>query len=107
MLFRTIHDIAVMMDRERVGREASPSAGAYDRTRLMDQAAFRDFVVEVVRRIDNEPGFRVLPRRWMVGRTFGWVTRWRRPVRAVEWRVGQGGGRTCRIRWARVHSKKK
>ena len=27
MLFRTIHDIALMMDRERAGREASPSAG--------------------------------------------------------------------------------
>lgn len=30
MLFRTIHDIAVMIDRERVGREASPSAGVVD-----------------------------------------------------------------------------
>lgn len=27
MQFRTIHDIALMMDRERAGREASPSAG--------------------------------------------------------------------------------
>ena len=30
MLFQTIHDIAVMMDRERAGREASPSAGIID-----------------------------------------------------------------------------
>lgn len=30
MLFRTIDDIALMMDRERVGREASPSAGVVD-----------------------------------------------------------------------------
>ena len=30
MLFRTIHDIALMMDRERTGREASPSAGVID-----------------------------------------------------------------------------
>ncbi len=30
MLFRTIHDIALMMDRECVGREASPSAGVVD-----------------------------------------------------------------------------
>src|SRR5690606_31945218 len=27
MLFRTIHDIALMIDRDRVGRETSPSAG--------------------------------------------------------------------------------
>ena len=30
MLFQTIHDIALMMDRERAGREASPSAGVVD-----------------------------------------------------------------------------
>jgi putative transposase len=30
MLFQTIHDIAVMMDRERAGRQASPSAGITD-----------------------------------------------------------------------------
>ena len=29
-LFHTIHDIAVMMDRERAGREASPSAAIID-----------------------------------------------------------------------------
>ena len=45
----------------------------------MDKAAFLDFVLEVVRRIDHEPGFKVLPRRWVVERTFGWMTRWRRP----------------------------
>ena len=37
-----------------------------------------DFVIEVVRRIDSEPSFKVLPRRWVVERTFGWMTRWRR-----------------------------
>src|SRR3546814_237335 len=30
MLFRTIHDVALMLDRERVGREASPTAGVAD-----------------------------------------------------------------------------
>ena len=163
MLFRTIHDIALMLDRERAGREASPTAGvmysqtvkapapgarrgydaakktvgrkrhvavdtdgrllmvnltpadisdsaggqaildairerwpwlkhlfadgAYDRTQLVDKAAFLDFVIEVVRRIDNEPGFKVLPRRWVVERTFGWMTRWRRLVRDYEQRL--------------------
>jgi putative transposase len=27
LLFRTIHDVALMLDRERAGRDASPSAG--------------------------------------------------------------------------------
>jgi len=162
LLFRTIHDIALMIDRERVGREASPTAGvvdsqtvkapaakargydagkkivgrkrhivvdtdgrllmvnlttadisdsagaqaildairkrwpwvkhlfadgAYDRGKLMDKAALFDFVIEIVRRIDAEPCFKLVPRRWVVERTFGWMTRWRRLVRDYEHRI--------------------
>ncbi len=162
LLFRTIHNVALMADRERVGREASPSAGvldsqsikapaakkrgfdagkkvtgrkrhiavdtdgrllmvnlttadisdsagaqvildaickrwpwlkhlfadgAYDRGKLLDKAAFLDFVIEIVRRTNAEPGFKVLPRRWVVERTFGWMTRWRRLVRDYEERL--------------------
>src|SRR3546814_16630533 len=61
--------------------------GAYDRTQLMDKAAFRDFVIEVVRRIDKEPGFKELPRRWVVERPFGWMNRWRRLVRDYAQRL--------------------
>ena len=161
-LFNTIHDLAVMIDRERAGRRASPSAGvldsqsvkapaaaqrgydagkkivgrkrhvavdtdgrllmvnlttadiadaagaqaildgirrswpwvkhlfadgAYDRGRLMDKAVFKDFVIEVVRKIEGQKGFHVLPRRWVVERTFGWMTRWRRLVRDYEARL--------------------
>ena len=32
----------------------------------MDKAAFLDFVIEVVRRIEGTAGFHVLPRRWVV-----------------------------------------
>jgi putative transposase len=162
LLFRTIHDVALMIDREFTGREASPSAavidsqtvkapaarergydankkivgrkrhiavdtdgrllmvnlttadisdsagaqaildairrrwpwvkhlfadGAYDRGKLMSKAAFLDFVIEIIRRIDDEPGFKVLPRRWVVERTFGWLMRWRRLVRDYEQRL--------------------
>jgi transposase len=161
-LFQTIHDIEVMLDRERQGREQSPSAGvidsqsvkapaaevrgfdaakkivgrkrhiavdtdgrllmvnlttadisdsagaqaildgirkrwpwvkhlfadgAYDRLKLMDKASYLDFVVEVVRRCDDQKGFKVLPRRWVVERTFGWMIRWRRLVRDYEKRI--------------------
>jgi len=58
--------------------------GAYDRTKLLDKAAFRDFIVEIVRRRDSDPGFKVIPRRWVVERTFGWMVRWRRLVRGYE-----------------------
>ena len=162
LLFNTIHDIALMVDRERAGREASPSAavidsqsvkapaarqrgfdaakklvgrkrhiavdtdgrlllvnlttadisdsagaravldairkrwpwvkhmfadGAYDRAQLMDKAAFLDFVIAVVRRIEGTQGFHVLPRRWVVERTFAWMMRWRRLVRDYEQRL--------------------
>ena len=30
LLFQTIHDIALMLDREQAGREAGPSAGVLD-----------------------------------------------------------------------------
>jgi transposase len=163
LLFRTIHDVALMLDREREAREQSPSAavvdsqsvkapsapsgggydagkrikgrkrhiavdtdgrllmvnlttadisdsagaqeivsvirrrwpwlkhlfgdGAYDRTKLLDAAAYRDFTVEIIRRSDDVSGFKVLPRRWVVERTFGWMTRWRRLVRDYEKRL--------------------
>lgn len=61
--------------------------GAYDRTRLM-YAAHRDFVIGIVRRTYKQPGFKVLPRRWVVERTFGWMTRWKRLVRDYEQRLG-------------------
>jgi hypothetical protein len=44
---------------------------------LLDKAAFLDFVVEVVRRTDTDPGFKVIPR------SIGWLTRYRRLVRDV------------------------
>ncbi|MGH3602547.1 MAG: IS5 family transposase [Pseudonocardiaceae bacterium] len=40
--------------------------------------------VEVVKRTDNIAGFRVLPRRWVVERTFGWISKHRRCVRDYE-----------------------
>jgi transposase len=40
-----------------------------------------------VRRIDHEPSFAVLPRRWVVERAFAWMTRWRPLVRGYERRI--------------------
>ena len=163
MLFATIHDVALMLDRERQGREPQPTAGvldsqtvkapnapggggydaakklkgrkrhvavdtdgrllmvnlttadvqdaagaerilkavrrkwpwlthlfadgAYDRGKLASLAAYKDFTLEVVRKLADQKGFQVLPRRWVVERTFGWMTRWRRLVRDYEVRL--------------------
>ncbi len=161
-LFQTIHDVELMLDRERSGREANPTAAmidsqsvkapqaetrgydagkkivgrkrhiavdtdgrllmvrltpadisdsagaqmildairrrwpwvkhlfadaAYDRPTLMDKAAYLNFVIDIIRRSDQQKGFRVLPRRWVVERTFGWMMRWRRLVRDHEKRI--------------------
>ena len=161
-LFQTIHDVELMLDRERQSREHSPSAavvdsqtvkaphaktrgfdagkkivgrkrhiavdtdgrllmvnlttadisdsaggqfildgirkrwpwvkhlfadGAYDRLKLMDKASYLDCIVEIIRRSDDQKGFKVLPRRWVVERTFGWMIRWRRLVRDYEQRI--------------------
>jgi transposase len=40
--------------------------------------------VEVVKRSDDTTGFKVLPRRWVVERTFGWLMHQRRLVRDYE-----------------------
>lgn len=40
--------------------------------------------VEVVKRSDHAGGFKVLPRRWVVERTFAWLMRQRRLVRDYE-----------------------
>lgn len=40
--------------------------------------------LEIVRRSDDVRGFQVLPRRWVVERTFGWITRSRRLARDYE-----------------------
>ena len=58
--------------------------GAYDRRKMLDKSTFLDFVVEVVRRSDSNLGFKVIPRRWVVERSIGWQTRYRRLARDCE-----------------------
>ena len=40
-----------------------------------------------MRKLPDQKGFQVLPRRWVVERSFGWMTRWRRLVRNYEKRL--------------------
>jgi transposase len=42
------------------------------------------FTVEVVKRTDDLAGFKILPRRWVVERTFAWISKHRRCVRDYE-----------------------
>ena len=44
----------------------------------------RGIQVEIVKRSDQTTGFAVLPKRWIVERTFGWLMKQRRLVRDYE-----------------------
>ena len=37
-------------------------------------------MLEIVRKLPDQVGFQILPRRWVVECTFGWMTRWHRLV---------------------------
>ena len=43
--------------------------------------------IEVVKRSDNMKGFKVLPKRWIVERTFSWLGRYRRLSKDYESRI--------------------
>ena len=43
-----------------------------------------EVVVEVVRKLENQVGFVVAARRWVVERTFAWLLKCRRLVRDYE-----------------------
>ena len=47
----------------------------------------RPLRLEIVRRSDDAKAFKVLPRRWVVERTFGWLHRFRRLSKDFEFRT--------------------
>ena len=55
--------------------------------------------LEIVRKPADQRGFAVLPRRWVVERTFSWLVRWRRLVRDYE-RLPQT--HEAMVKWAMV-----
>ena len=43
------------------------------------------WLLTIVKRNDDVKGFQVLPRRWVVGRTFAWLGRYRRLSKDYEY----------------------
>lgn len=61
--------------------------GAYAGDRLAADLAGQPVTLEIVKRTDTEPGFKVVRRRWVVERTFSWLRRNRRLVAHYEARA--------------------
>jgi putative transposase len=55
------------------------------------------WVLEIVKRTDDVTGFKLLPRRWVVERTFGWIGRHRRLSKDYE---GRSETSEAMIYWA-------
>lgn len=60
--------------------------GAYSGV-FVDKAAEIGIEVEVVKRSDDTKGFLVLPRRWVVERSFAWLSNYRRLSKDYEYWV--------------------
>ncbi len=45
---------------------------------------FGSWTLEIVRRCDDVAGFKILPRRWVVERTLGWLGKYRRLSKDYE-----------------------
>ena len=79
---------------ERLAQAVQPSTGqsvdlayvdqGYTGERAAQAAAQHGIELEVVKLAEAKRGFVLLPRRWVVERTFAWTTRFRRLVRDYE-----------------------
>ncbi len=58
--------------------------GGYAGQLLEKVKAWGKWVLEIVKRSDKQKGFEVLPHRWIVERTFGWLGRYRRLSKDYE-----------------------
>ncbi len=61
--------------------ETAFADGAYGAHRVEDATCI---AIEVVKKIADQIGFQVLPRRWVVERTFAWISRNRRLAKDFE-----------------------
>ena len=58
--------------------------GGYQGQLIATAKSAWNIVIEVVKKPAGQLGFAVLPRRWVVERTFSWLLRWRRLARDYE-----------------------
>ena len=102
---------ASIQDRDGITSLLAKVKGRFPRLRLIwaDAAyeaavgwvrSFGGWVLELVRKPIDQRGFHLLPRRWVVERTFGWLVRHRRLARDYERRTESS---EAMIRLATIH----
>ena len=87
---------AYIQDRDGAKQVLAKLRGAFPRLRLIWAdggyagqlvgwvAAFGGWVLEIVKRSTDAQGFEVQPHRWIVERTFGWLSKYRRLAKDYE-----------------------
>ena len=74
--------------------------GAYAGALIDWFAAFANWVLEIVNKPEGQKGFQVLPRRWVVERTFAWLCFYRRLSKDYEYLTSHS---ESMIRLAMIH----
>ena len=59
--------------------------GGYAGKLVQYVARYKKWKLEIVKRTDDVKGFKLLPHRWVVERTFGWFNRYRRLSKDYEY----------------------
>jgi len=112
LILAVVVHCAGVQDRDGAKLVLEKLRGAFPRLRLIwaDSAyagqliawvaAFAGWVLQIVKRSDDTQGFVVQPHRWIVERTFGWLSKYRRLAKDYE--------ETCKsseawIRLAMIH----
>ena len=77
--------VAVVSVEYRMVPEALPPAQLEDALNVIDWVRTEcGWELQVIKRTDNTKGFKLLPKRWVVERTFGWLGRYRRLSKDYE-----------------------
>ena len=64
---------------------SSPTAATRGKNFVPPSRGIGEWTIEIIKRSDTAKGFEVLPRRWVVERTFAWLGRCRRLAKDWEW----------------------
>ena len=85
-----VQDRDALVDLVQTGHAKSPRLvnvlvdGAYNGQPAVTAQITTGVVVTMVKRTDTKPGFVVIPKRWIVERTFGWFNHWRQLSKDYE-----------------------